>query len=195
MQGCRALGKLTITAITRTDPVTSEADVLLRVSAHSRRSPAPGGRNRPLALPLPRQPFQLSQHLLNVLHLLGNAVSHGWRNRLFIVPEDKARALQRPQPLRKYARGDSIHLLPEHPKARRSVMAQRTQNVQSPGPRQQREQPADRAGRRRLRGSSRSHIVTRLLHGSYYVKSWQLFIVTKCNRLLSKQTGNRRLLI
>jgi len=49
-----------------------------------------------LAVPLPRQRFQLRQHLLDVLHPIRNAICHSRRNRLLVMPEDKSCVLERP---------------------------------------------------------------------------------------------------
>src|SRR5258708_13596366 len=76
----------------------------LSASACPRDSSATGANRASLALPLPRQPLQLNQDLLNVLHAVGNAVGHGRWNGLFIVTEAKPCALQLAQPLRHHPR-------------------------------------------------------------------------------------------
>src|ERR1700678_2431884 len=130
----------------------------LRTNALTRRTAATAASTRSLALPLPRQRFQLSQHLLDIFHAVRNAVGHRWRNRLFIVSKDKSRALERAQSLRQHSRRDALHLPPQHTEPRRAVVAQRPENVQRPGPRQQLQQPAHRAPGRHLFEFAWTHI-------------------------------------
>src|SRR5271166_4234872 len=137
------------------------------------------GRTHRLALPLPRQFLKLCQHLLNVLHALGDAVGHRGRNGRLVMPEDESGTFQRAQPFRQHAGGNAVDLLSEDPEAQGAVVAQGPQNVKCPGTREQFQHPTDGTWRRSLRGSPLGrHIDTRLLQSSYNVKRSQLFIVT-----------------
>src|SRR5260370_6606946 len=121
-------------------------------------------RNFTLTLPLSRQPFELSQYFLNILHAIGNTVGDGRRDGLLIVAEDKTCALQRSQPFGQHARGDSLDLPPKYSEAGWAVSAKHPQNVHRPGPRQQLQQASDCARGRDFSGTPRwSHIDTRLL--------------------------------
>src|SRR5258708_20293528 len=70
----------------------------LSASACPRDSSATGANRASLALPLPRQPLQLNQNLLYVLHALSDAIGDGGRDRLFIVAENELRPFQHAPP-------------------------------------------------------------------------------------------------
>src|SRR5258708_28365445 len=71
----------------------------LSASACPRDSSATGANRASLALPLPRQPLQLNQNLLYVLHALSDAIGDGGRDRPFIVAGNAIPPLPKCPPL------------------------------------------------------------------------------------------------
>lgn len=129
-----------------------------------RRSSGVRARDRrTFALPFSREPLELMQHLLDILHAVGDAVGDGGRDGRLVVAENKPCLFQGAQPFGENAGGNAFDLPPQNAKAQRAVIAERPQDVQGPGPREQFQHPADGAGRRGVSRFSRSHVDTKLL--------------------------------
>src|SRR5258707_11203558 len=73
---CGEVFKIAMAAVQR---VPSANSLPLSASACPRNSSATGANRASLALPFPRQPLQLNQNLLYVLHALSDAIGDGGR--------------------------------------------------------------------------------------------------------------------
>lgn len=65
------------------------------------------------------------QHLLDIFHAVGYAVSDGGRDGRFVVAEDEPRFFERSQALRQHSCRDTFHLSPEYAEAHGAVVTQR----------------------------------------------------------------------